>query len=223
MSKSSVVVIALALTASLNVARETEAQRRESSAEPQASGSPASSDKRVQSFRRLKEMRVNPPAGAPSGPNVRRATQACPATLDQMCEKFWAFAGYFLRGNTIPERDREIITLRTAWLSRGEYIWSSHQDTFATKAGMTADEVSRVAKGADAGGWSRFDQTLLRSVDELHVSRFISDETWKALGERYSDRQRVELVLTVGAYTSLAMYFNSTGAQMEQGRKGFPD
>jgi hypothetical protein len=31
------------------------------------------------------------------------------------------------------------------------------------------------------------------------------------------------VVLTVGAYTSLAMYFNSTGGQIEKGHTGFPD
>jgi 4-carboxymuconolactone decarboxylase len=210
MAKLSVVIV-LALAASLNAAREAEAQRS------------ATSDKRVESFRRPTEMRIKPPAGAPSGPDVRRATQACPATLDDMCQKFWAFAGHFLRNNTIPARDRELLTLRTAWLSRGQYIWASHHDSYATKAGLTADEVSRVTKGPDAEGWSRFDSALLRSVDELHISRFISDETWKALGERYTDRQRLEVVLTVAAYTSLAMYFNSTGGQMEQGQTGFPD
>ena len=205
------VVIALALAASLNSVREGEAQRS------------ATSDKRVELFRRPTEMRIKPPAGAPSGPDVRRATQACPATLDDMCQKFWAFAGHFLRNNTIPARDRELLTLRTAWLSRGQYIWASHHDSYATKAGLTADEVSRVTKGPDAEGWSRLDSALLRSVDELHISRFISDATWKALGERYTDRQRLEVVLTVAAYTSLAMYFNSTGGQMEQGQTGFPD
>lgn len=166
--------------------------------------------------------------GAPSGPDVRRETQACPATLDQMCRHFmcrhfWAFAGQFLSINTIPTRDRELLTLRTAWLSRGEYIWASHHDSYATKAGLTAAEVSRVTKGPDAEGWNRFDAALLRAVDELQTSRFISDETWKALGERYTDRQRLEVVLTVAAYTSLAMYFNSTGGQMEQGHTGFPE
>jgi alkylhydroperoxidase family enzyme len=210
MAKLSVVIV-LALAASLNAAWEAEAQRS------------ATSDKRVESFRRPTEMRIKPPAGAPSGPDVRRATQACPATQDDMCQKFWAFAAHFLRNNTIPARDRELLTLRTAWLSRGQYIWASHHDSYATKAGLTADEVSRVTKGPDAEGWSRFDSALLRSVDELHISRFISDETWKALGERYTDRQRLEVVLTVAAYTSLAMYFNSTGGQIEQGQTGFPD
>ena len=208
---SGVVVLALVVSwhAGLDVVAQTSASSR-------------SSDRRVDAFRRPAEMRVVPPAGAPSGPNVRRATQACPATLDDMCRKFWAFAGDFLSNNTIPARDRELLTLRTAWLSRGEYIWASHHDSYATKAGLTADEVSRVTKGSDAG-WSSFDAALLRAVDELQTSRFISDETWKVLGERYTDRQRLEVVLTVAAYTSLAMYFNSTGGQMEQGHTGFPD
>jgi alkylhydroperoxidase family enzyme len=139
-----------------------------------------------------------------------------------MCRKFWAIAGHFLSNNQIPARDRELLTLRTAWLCRGEYIWASHQDTYATKAGVTAEEVARVTKGPDAKGWSTFDSTLLRAVDELQASRFISDATWKALSERYNDRERLEVVLTVATYTMLAMYFNSTGGQMEQGQTGFP-
>jgi alkylhydroperoxidase family enzyme len=178
--------------------------------------------KRVEPFTRPTEMRIKPPAGAPSGPNVRRATQACSATLDDMCQRFWAFAGNFLGNNKIPARDRELLTLRTAWLSRGEYIWASHHDTYATRAGLTAEEVARVTKGPDATGWSKFDATLLRAVDELQASRFISDATWKALAERYSDRQLLDVVLTVGAYTTLAMYFNSTGGQMEKGQTGLP-
>jgi 4-carboxymuconolactone decarboxylase len=192
-------------------------------AQRQATGNSTSSVKRVEPFTRLKEMRVKPPADAPSGPNVRRATQACAANLDDMCRKFWAFAGQFLSTNTIPARDRELITLRTAWLSRGEYIWASHQDSYATRAGVTAEEVSRVTRGPDAQGWNKFDAALLRAADELHTSRFVSDATWAALGERFTDRQRMEVVLTVAAYTSLAMYFNSTGGQIEPGHKGFPE
>ena len=213
MSKWTVPVVLLACSISLNAARPAAAQTASRS---------SASDKRVDPFTRPAEMRVKPPADAPAGPNVRRATQACPATLDDMCRKFWAFAGQFLTNNTIPARDRELLTLRTAWLSRGEYIWASHQDSFATKAGLTPQEVSRVTRGPDAEGWSAFDSALLRAVDELQTSRFISDATWKALGERYSDRQRVEVVMTVAAYTSLAMYFNSTGGQIEQGHTGFP-
>jgi alkylhydroperoxidase family enzyme len=139
-----------------------------------------------------------------------------------MCQKFRALAGHFLRDNKIPARDRELLTLRTAWLSRGEYIWAAHHADYAIKAGLTVEEVARITKGPDANGWSPFDATLLRAADELQASRFISDATWKALGERYNDRQRLEVVLTVANYTMLAMYFNSTGTQVPKGRTGFP-
>jgi len=204
-------MLAVAIASSVPQATQAQAAGRSFSAQ------------QVERFRRPADMRIPPPAGAPSGPDVRRATQACPATLDDMCKNFWAFAGQFLRINTIPTRDRELLTLRTAWLSRGEYIWASHHDSYATKAGVTAEEVKRVTEGPNAQGWSAFDSTLLRAADELHANRFISEDTWRALGERYTDRQRVEAVLTVAAYTSLAMYFNSTGAQMEQGRTGLPE
>jgi alkylhydroperoxidase family enzyme len=139
-----------------------------------------------------------------------------------MCQKFRALGGHFVSNNKIPARDRELLTLRTAWLSRGEYIWSVHHADYARRAGLTAEEVARVTKGPDASGWSPFDATLLRAVDELQASRFISDATWKALGDRYDDRQRLEVILTVANYTMLAMYFNSTGAQMPNGKTGFP-
>src|SRR5262245_11580928 len=179
--------------------------------------------KRVEAFARPIEMRIKPPAGAPSGPGVRRAVQACPATLDDMCQKFWAFGGHFLENNKIPARDRELLTLRTAYLIRGEYIWASHQDTYAIKAGLTKEDVLRVTRGPDAKGWSEADATLLRAADELYAGRFITDATWKALARRYDERQLLEAVLTVANYSMLGMYYNSTGAQLEAGQTGFPD
>jgi alkylhydroperoxidase family enzyme len=194
-----------------------------SSGSAQTEPSPASSASRVDAFARPGKMRIEPPAAAPSGPDVRRAVQACPATLDQMCEKFWAFAGNFLENNKIPARDRELLTLRTAYLNRGEYIWASHQDSYALKSGLTKQDVARVARGPDAKGWNEPDATLLRAADELHSGRFITDATWKALARRYDDRQLLDVVLTVANYTMLSMYYNSTGAQLEAGSTGFPD
>ncbi len=171
---------------------------------------------RVEPFKPPAEARVKLPPGSSS------PLDSCPPDQDDMCQRFRALAGHFLRNNKIPARDRELLILRTAWLSRGEYIWAAHHADYATQAGLTREEVARITKGPDASGWSRFDATLLRAADELQASRFISDGTWKALGDRYDDRQRQEVVLTVANYTMLAMYFNSTGTQVPKGRTGFP-
>jgi len=194
---------------------------RWASAQNSTSASP--SVERVERFERPTEMRIKPPASAPSGPGMRRAVQACPAPEDEMCQKFWTLGGHFLDHNKIPARDRELLTLRTAYLIRAEYIWASHQDSYAIKSGLTKQEVARVTRGPDDEGWNEADRTLLRAADELYSRRFITDATWKSLSRRYDDRELLEIVLTVANYTMLGMYYNSTGAQLEAGQTGFPD
>ena len=182
----------------------------------QNGGIESSPVKRVEPFTRLTTTRIKPREGAASG------TQAlCPADLD-MCRKFSAFTSHFVNGYTIPLREKELLILRTAWLSRGNYIWGRHNIT-GKKAGLTDEEISRVTRGPDAKEWSAFDAVLLRAADELHRSRFVSDATWSSLAQRYSENQRVEVVLIVGNYTLLAMFQNSLGLQLEPGVKGLPD
>ncbi len=90
-------------------------------------------------------------------------------------------------------------------------------------AGLSKEEVSRVTSGPDAAGWSEFDTALLRAADDLHTSRFVSDETWNTLAQRYSESQLREVVLIVGNYTQLSMFHNTLGAQLEPDVAGLPD
>ena len=62
------------------------------------------------------------------------------------------------------------------------------------------------------------DELVLRAVDELDENSNLTDETWAALGEQLSDRQRMDFVFTVGAYGMLAMAFNTFGVQLEKER-----
>jgi hypothetical protein len=62
-------------------------------------------------------------------PTVRRiptgggAQAPCPDSLD-MCRKCSAFTSHFVANYRIPLRDKELLILRTVWLSRGEFAWS---------------------------------------------------------------------------------------------------
>ena len=171
--------------------------------------------RRVEPFTRLTATRIKPHDGAASG-----MQSLCPVNLE-MCRKFSAFNSHFVNGYTIPLRDKELLILRTAWLSRGDFVWGRHAIT-GKKAGLTDDEVSRIPQGPDAK-WSPFDAVLLRAADELHKSRFVTDATWSALSQRYTENQLVEVVLIVGNYTLLTMFQNSLGLQLEPGVKGLPD
>ena len=173
---------------------------------------------RVAPFTHLAEPRVDPGEQAPGSSAM---TSLCPNRLD-VCQKYWAYTTYIVDGYTIPFRDKEILILRTAWLSRGEYIWGRHY-VRGKESGLTDEEIERITAGPAAPGWSDFDATLLRAADELHTSRFVSDATWNALGARYSEDQVREVVLIVGDYTQLAMFQNSLGAQLPPGYEGLPE
>jgi alkylhydroperoxidase family enzyme len=107
---------------------------------------------------------------------------------------------YASADSTLPPRHRALVVLRTAWLTRSNYLWA-HKAPVARRAGLTADELTRVAQGPDAKGWDAFEATVLRAADELHVDSFISDATWKALSARYDTNQLVDLVDAVGVMT----------------------
>ena len=70
----------------------------------------------------------------------------------------------------------------------------------AKQTGLSADEITRIAEGADATGWDPFEASLLRAVDELHANSVISDSTWQALAARYNTEQLLDFLFTVGQY-----------------------
>jgi 4-carboxymuconolactone decarboxylase len=124
------------------------------------------------------------------------------------------FERYISNESTLQPRHRELLILRTAWLCRSEYIWAHHADV-ARKAGLTADELTRIARGPDAPGWTPFEATLLRVADEMHVSAFVNDSTWNALVARYNTREAIDAVFTVTEFTMVAGTVNSIGVQVE--------
>ena len=185
---------------------------------PPAAAAPSSTPMRVAEFERLATPRVDLSNEADGESPLRRA---CPESQEN-CQVYWAYTGNWMRNTILPVRHRELLILRTAWLSRGDYIWGRH-DEIGKEAGLTAEEIARVIQGPDAAGWSDFEATLLRVADELHTTRFVSDATWNALGAEYNADQQREAVQIVGSYTQLAMFQNTLGVPLPEGYSGLPD
>ena len=98
--------------------------------------------------------------------------------------------------------------------TRSNYLWA-HRVGTARQAGLTDEELKRIAHGAEAKGWDVFESTLLRAADELHVDSFVPDATWRATATRYDTNQLVDVVDTVGAVTLHAGAINSLGVEVE--------
>ncbi|HKS55488.1 MAG TPA: carboxymuconolactone decarboxylase family protein [Steroidobacteraceae bacterium] len=130
----------------------------------------------------------------------------------------WSPLGRFvMTESSLPAREREIVMLRMGWLCQSEYEWAQHARIAKAQAGVTSEEIHRIAEGAAAAGWSEFDRTLLRMVDELRYEAMISDGTWQALRAKYSVQQVMEAIYTASQYQLVSMALNTLGVQLDPG------
>ena len=140
----------------------------------------------------------------------------------QLLKRWLVFGNHVLTKSSLPPRDREIVILRMGWQCRAEYEWGHHV-AIGKQAGLSDDDIRRIAAGPDAPGWDAFEAMLLRAVDELNVNTCIGDATWNALSARYGTQQLLDLIFTAGQYKMVSMALNSAGVQLEAGFEGFPD
>jgi alkylhydroperoxidase family enzyme len=128
---------------------------------------------------------------------------------------FNRFGNVLLTEPAIGHRERELMLLRVAWRTRACYEWVHHV-RLAKRYGVDARDVAAIAKG-DAEWWSPLERDLVAATDQLLDDYRIDDDTWGRLRGQLSDAQLVELPFVVGAYTCLAMAFNSWELQVEDG------
>ncbi len=121
----------------------------------------------------------------------------------------WA-AALALEG-ALAKRDHEILALRTAHNCSSGFEWVEHS-RFALAAGITDEEIDRVATGTDAG-WNRKDQLLIMAADELHRDSSICHSAWTELAEYFTMAELIEAIYVVGQYTMLSMVANVATAE----------
>ncbi len=130
----------------------------------------------------------------------------------KLARAFLRFGGYLLSGSTLPPRVRELAILRVAHRRGCAYEWSHHV-TIAQEAGLSAVEIAAAQTGETD---DESDRTIFNAVDELDEKSNLSDQTWSALGAHLDERQRMDLVFTVGGYIALAMALNTFGVEVER-------
>lgn len=150
--------------------------------------------------------------------NIFRTLAHAPKALTA----FLGWGNYVLsRRNSLPEREREMVILRTGWLCESGYEFAQHT-RIGKACGLTDEEIARIKAGPDAPGWTAIESAMLRAADELVTGHFVSNETWAALAD-LGDKGRMDLVFTVGQYTQVSMMLNSFGIQLEHGDMADPD
>jgi 4-carboxymuconolactone decarboxylase len=131
-----------------------------------------------------------------------------------LAQAFLTFNAHLLVRSTLPPRLRELAILRVARRRECEYEWIHHA-RMAAQVGLSAEDIENAGDGKAAGA---LEAAVLTAVDELDTDSRVADATWAALGEHLDDRQRMDLVFTIGAYCLLAMAFNTFGIEPEHER-----
>jgi alkylhydroperoxidase family enzyme len=154
---------------------------------------------------------------------VRQAREGLPKALNllgtlahhpELATAYHTFNGHLLFATTLSTRQRELVVLRVGWVRGAEYEWLQHA-VIAGDVGISNEEISQIAAGADAPGWEPLEAAMLRAVDELIADAEISAATWSVLTEQLDTQQVLDLIFTVGAYDVLAMAMKSCGLQLD--------
>lgn len=124
-----------------------------------------------------------------------------------LAKAFFTFSTYLLAHSTLPPKVREIITLRIARRRDCAYEWS-HHTKYALNLGMSTEEIEAAGDGRAE---DEREQVVLTAVDELDERSNLTDQTWDALGTHFDERQRMDVVFTIGGYVAMAMAFNTFG------------
>ena len=130
----------------------------------------------------------------------------------QLANAFSPLNIHLLSNNTLPVKLRQIAIMRTAWLCKATYMWSSHLQT-SVSCGLSPDMYGPIQRGADDPYFTEFERTVIRATEDLVNDRKISDANWDALMLEWNEKQMLAFLFTVGCYVMVAGVMRSTGAE----------
>ncbi|TCM18767.1 alkylhydroperoxidase family enzyme [Novosphingobium sp. PhB165] len=132
----------------------------------------------------------------------------------QLGDLFSQFNVHLLSTSTLPVKERQIAIMRTAWLCKARYMWSSHLNT-SMLCGLSPEMFRPLQVGADDPYFTEFECSVIRATEDLVERHEVSPENWAALREEWDERQMLDFLFTVGAYVALAGVMRSTGVQRD--------
>ena len=154
------------------------------------------------------------PAGTRPGNSFRTLL-----IVPELVDRTMTFHNYITGASSLPPRIRELLILRTAWLHGSDVIWRERVP-LARKAGLTNEEIRKIAQGPSAGGWDPFEANLLRMADQLFRNSFVNDAVYNQMAARYNTCNVMDAGMTVASTSSLSLLYNTLGVQPDDAPAG---
>jgi alkylhydroperoxidase family enzyme len=122
---------------------------------------------------------------------------------------------HLLSTNTLPVKQRQIAIMRTAWLTKATYMWSSHLNT-SRVCGLSDEMYGPIQRGPEDPYFTPFERTVMRATEDLVTHHEVSEANWEALAAEWDEQQLLDFLFTVGCYTMVAGVMRSTGVQRDE-------
>ncbi|MGW0710317.1 carboxymuconolactone decarboxylase family protein [Streptomyces sp. NPDC002643] len=130
---------------------------------------------------------------------------------------------YCSRESRLPERLRELALLVAARCFDAQHSWITHVDK-AVEAGVDRAALERLAHGAEPR-FARSDEELVhRFARQALLEHFVDDDTYAATLKELGEPALVDLVISLGTFTTLALILNTFQVDLRPDREPpFPD
>ena len=148
--------------------------------------------------------------------NLYRALANNPEMLRAYLKLSW---GLRLDAET-PRALRELLIVRAAQVAESSYEWHHHV-RMARQAGVTEEQLDAVAEWRTASVFSDRERAALALAEDL-VRGSVDEATAAELERRFSDAERVELILTGAFYAMVARLLDAMGVPLEDDHRDPP-
>lgn len=128
----------------------------------------------------------------------------------------WSYmATHLFMKNSLSDRHREIVVLRTSWQCASDYEFIQHVRIAREGNLLSDDEIAALTKPDALATWPVEEQALAAAADELLAWNCIGDGTWSELERHFAENQLMDIVATAGGYTLNSMATSSFGVDIE--------
>ncbi|KGP75084.1 carboxymuconolactone decarboxylase [Desulfosporosinus sp. Tol-M] len=136
------------------------------------------------------------------------------AHAENSARHFMRMGNSLLTQAKLDARLRELAILRIATLCDSRYEWYQHE-ILAKQVGITEQQISAVRLDKNSPVFNDQERAVLRYTEEVTVNVKSSEESFAELSQFLSNRELVELTLTIGFYNLVARFLENTGVEIE--------
>lgn len=146
--------------------------------------------------------------------NIFLALANAPTQLD-------AFITYAnaLRGSELSPKLRELAILTVGHATNSRYEIAHHQ-SHALKAGVSEQQLGEIAEFETSEVFDELERAVMRLALRSTLDVDVADDVYNAAAKHLSDRQMVELTLTIAWYNSGVRIMGLLDIDLEDGYRG---